>query len=200
MDNKHKILLLIGTSAVMATAGIGGYALHTRQDPAPEIAQVSDIGTAPAVKQPVAVKTDNKGSTTITPRADLETKSETPSNTSTPAPAQAPTPAPAHTTPTYTYKNGTYSATVSYSNDHGGTNSITTTINVANDIISAVSDTHAVGDSHSQYFVDKFESGVSSVAAGQPLATISPSRIGGASLTTDAFKSAVAIIRVKAKA
>ena len=49
-------------------------------------------------------------------------------------------------------------------------------------------------------YISGFESSVNSSASGQSLATYSPSRIGGASLTTAAFDDALDTIRSQAMA
>lgn len=97
-----------------------------------------------------------------------------------------------------TYNNGTYiSSLINYS-VHGHSNSIRTTLTVTNDHITAVSATHSVSDGTSQDYVDAFDGDIASSAIGQPLATISLNRVGGASVTTDAFNDSLVSIRAAA--
>ena len=57
----------------------------------------------------------------------------------------------------------------------------------------------AYSDSESAMYVGSFESSVSRDAAGQSIASYRPSRIGGASRTTNAFDQALADIATQAK-
>jgi hypothetical protein len=55
-----------------------------------------------------------------------------------------------------------------------------------------------VSDGTSQDYVDAFDGDIASSAIGQPLATISLNRVGGASVTTDAFNDSLVSIRAAA--
>ena len=99
-----------------------------------------------------------------------------------------------------TYKDGTYTKTVSYYVPHGGSNSITVTLTVSGGAITNLSTNDTYTDSESQRYVSSFENGVSSDANGQLLSSYSPSRIGGASLTTEAFMRALSGVRNDAAA
>lgn len=69
-----------------------------------------------------------------------------------------------------------------------------------NDTVTVVYDTHKVGDSKSQSYVNKFEASIGGAVQGKSLITVKPSKVAGASLTTNAFNKAVSAIRTKAKA
>lgn len=243
MDTKHKITVIIGTCAVVATTSWGGFHLYSAQDSGRSTQQAkqsdlaalgaNDVASSHALQKNNATndekaQTDNSSTDTsqsnnesITPATtqpqqaqstapSVSTPSKTTTPNPTPTPVQTPTPTPAPTpaptptptptpSPTYTYKNGTYTASVVYSNDHGDDNTITTTITVANDAVTYVSDSHVTYDSRSASYVNSFESKISSTVKGLKLALVNPGRVAGASLTTDAFNSAVAMIRTKAK-
>lgn len=97
-------------------------------------------------------------------------------------------------------KDGTYTASTSYFVPHDGQNSVNATVVVSGGTIASVKATGNYTDGESAMYVDSFNSSVESDATGQPLASYSPSRIGGASLTTAAFDSVLDAIRTKARA
>lgn len=84
---------------------------------------------------------------------------------------------------------------------NGSGNTITVTLTVSNDVISAVSATHVYkAGSDSQAYVNSFSSNLSTAAVGKSLSGFAPSRIGSASLTTGGFRSTLDTIRASAKA
>lgn len=97
------------------------------------------------------------------------------------------------------YKDGTYKASIDYYVPHG-TNTLTATIVVSNGIISSVTTSDDYTDHESALYIDSFESGISSAATGKSLNGLSLSRVGGASLTTEAFNSVLDTIRTQATA
>lgn len=97
-----------------------------------------------------------------------------------------------------TYRDGTYTNTVNYRVPHGASNSIAVTLVVSGGKITSVKTTDNYSDGESSFYISDFESSVSSDAAGQSLSSYSPSRIGGASLTTYAFSNAIDSIRTQA--
>lgn len=103
-------------------------------------------------------------------------------------------------TSTGSYKDGTYTKTISYYVPHGGSNSVKVTLTVSGGTITSVSADDTYTDRESGMYISSFESEVSSDAKGQSLASYSPSRIGGASLTTEAFAEAISGIRSDAAA
>ena len=98
-----------------------------------------------------------------------------------------------------TYKDGTYSATISYSVPHG-TNSLVAKVTVANNKVTDLSVDNDYADNESGMYIDSFESAIKSAVVGQDIGTLSLSRIGGATLTTQAFDDALTTIRNDAKA
>lgn len=101
---------------------------------------------------------------------------------------------------TASYKDGQYTVTQNYYVPHGGSNSVAVTLTVANGKISAVKTSNQYADGESAMYISGFESMVSSDASGQSLSSYSPSRIGGASLTTNAFSQAIDTIKSQASA
>jgi uncharacterized protein with FMN-binding domain len=100
---------------------------------------------------------------------------------------------------TGSYKDGTYTASTSYMVPHGGQNSLSATITVAGGSITAVTVNDNYSDRESGMYVSDFESAISSSVKGQSLANVSVSRVGGASLTSEAFNSVLDTIRSDAK-
>lgn len=135
------------------------------------------------------------------------------SSESAPAATVVSTTAQASSTPTSTetvqsdtaspatgYTAGTYSASANYSVPHGN-NTIAVEATIAADgTISAVSSEHSYGDPESRWYFDAFDSAVSGEVVGKNISTVNPSRLGGASLTTNAFDQALSNILDQAQA
>ena len=98
------------------------------------------------------------------------------------------------------YKDGTYTASASYSVPHNGSNSIAVTLTVKDGVITAVNADNSYTDHESSEYIDMFEQALEGQVVGQSVASLSPSRIGGASLTTDGFNDALDTIRSQAQA
>jgi len=103
------------------------------------------------------------------------------------------------TTNTSNLKNGTYTSTVSYNVPHGSTDSITVTATIANGVITDVKNAHYAADRESQSYQNWFELEYKPLVIGKTPTNVLLSRIGGASLTTNAFNRAISNIQVKAK-
>ncbi|MFZ1812174.1 MAG: hypothetical protein WAU02_01445 [Candidatus Saccharimonadales bacterium] len=97
------------------------------------------------------------------------------------------------------YKDGTFTANTSYRVPHGGQNSISATVTVSGGKIADVSVSDDYGDGESGMYVSGFESEVKSAVVGQSLGDVSVSRIGGASLTSEAFGAVLDIIKTNAR-
>lgn len=158
----------------------------------PIVMEVSNDTSAPTptdTARPVNTGTPNtalKNTPTVPPAA------KTPS-TPTPQPTPTPTPVPVNTSH---FKNGTYRAQSSYRTP-GGSYLMQVTFTVANDKITAADvafDGRGANDGYSRSFSDSYQNKV----IGQSLETVRPSRIGGASLTTNAFNNALASIKTQA--
>ena len=79
-----------------------------------------------------------------------------------------------------------------------GSNTINVTVTVSNGKIVSASATHGYSDRESGMYVDSFDSSLSSNVNGESLADIIVSRIGGASLTTEAFAEVLDTIKSEA--
>ena len=100
---------------------------------------------------------------------------------------------------TTSYKDGTYSADGTYVSP-GGQEEIAVTVTVQSNLITAVTVKSVKADSEAAGYQSRFASGISAVAVGKSLATLSVSSVAGSSLTGQGFNSALATIRGEAKA
>jgi uncharacterized protein with FMN-binding domain len=111
--------------------------------------------------------------------------------------------APTTNTPAVTqnaqqYKNGTYKAGVAYMNPNHAEYKLDVTLTLANNV---VTDATAVGsqgaeiDPNAQRFMDSYKAEV----VGKNINSLNLSRVGGASLTTNAFNQALVAIEAQAK-
>jgi len=98
------------------------------------------------------------------------------------------------------YKDGTYTATQSYSVPHGDTNTMKVTVTISSGKITSVTTSDDYTDRESAMYIQSFESNVSSVMTGQSMGSMMQSRIGGASLTSSAFYDALDTIATQAQA
>ena len=99
---------------------------------------------------------------------------------------------------TSTYNNGTYSATINYVVPKSD-NSITVEMNVENGKVSSVKTTHDYSDRESDFYIANFDSLIEEAVTGKSIDNLSVGRIGGASLTSNAFDDAIATIKNEAK-
>ncbi len=170
MDTKNKIFVVIGSVALITAAGYGAVTLLSGGD-RPSYVATNSVSTT---NSSIASNTQTTNTTATTSSGDSSTATS--------------------------YKDGTYTASSSYNVPHGGQNSIKATITISGGKITAASATNSYTDRESAMYIDSFNSYVNSDATGQSLAGYSPSRIGGASLTTYAFSNAIDTIRAQAKA
>jgi hypothetical protein len=108
------------------------------------------------------------------------------------------TPATLQATDTRTFKNGTYSKSVTYTNPKQSEYRLDTTLTVANNIVTDASIVYSQGaenDPNAKHFEDAYKTEV----IGKSLGTINLSRVGGASLTTNAFNNALTDIKNQAQ-
>lgn len=100
--------------------------------------------------------------------------------------------------PNATYKNGTYTASGSYSTPES-TEDIEVTITVSNNKITEASVSQQASSRESRAYQADFASGYKSQVVGKDIATLQLSRVSGSSLTPRGFNEALNIIRSQAK-
>lgn len=172
MEKSQKIFVSVGAIAVVGLAIVGGKLL---------------LGD------------DNSSANTATTSASTTSSSAT-NTTSNASTSSSSTSTSSSGSSTSSYKDGQYSASQGYSVPKGATNTIAVTLTVSGGKITAVSVDNTYSDRESGQYISNFESMVDSSATGQSLSSYNPSRIAGASLTTDAFSQAIDTIRTKAAA
>lgn len=163
MKPQDKAFMVIGSTVLIAAAGVTGLYLFGKSDKTATMPQTTANTT-----QSVAT----------TPTTSTANSSATASNTS--------------------YKDGTYTATANYNVPHGYSNVITTSITIKNGVVTSASATHDSSDRESEMYISDFDSALTSAVVGKPVGSLSPSRIGGASLTTYGFDKALSEIVTKA--
>lgn len=103
------------------------------------------------------------------------------------------------TTSNSEYIDGTYSAKISYSVPKGHTNTLSVTMTVENDTITSIQTSSDYQDHESAEYTDAFDAKINGTVEGEPIADAFVGRIGGASLTSSAFNSALRKILNEAK-
>lgn len=170
---QKKIGIIAGIAVVLGVIGI-------------TIFQESDDGGAVA-NTPVAVTTDSPSNTPVSP---------------VPTPVVSTPPTPVATIPknyTSVYKNGNYSATGSYDSP-GGTENVSVSLTLTNDIITNVSVTSGAYDRRSQSYQNIFIANYKQYVIGKNIASVNLGKISSSSLTPIGFNDALAKIKAQAKA
>lgn len=181
MKKKDALFLGIGAVAIIASAAVVGFAvMNTNSDDTS-----ASTSSASVTKSSASSSTDDTSSSSS---SDDSASTSSDSSSSDGSASSS------------SYKDGTYSATVIYSVPKGDTNSITASVTISGGEITAVTSDNSYTDHESGQYISRFESSLSSSATGQSLADYSPSRIGGASLTTSAFADVLDQIRQDAAA
>lgn len=196
------ILIIVG---IIAALGLGGFLFMKQPE---DSAVIIDTPVARIEEQTIAEATATPTTSTATNTAPEATPEETvpkaptiPAATPTPTtPAPAPTPTPTPVVPKTAYKNGTYTVSTSYTAPGRSTHSVDATITIKDDIITTSNVSYG-GDNvdTSTEYQNKFSKGYQSQVIGKNLNTVSLSRVGGASLTTNAFNKALAEVKASAK-
>lgn len=97
----------------------------------------------------------------------------------------------------YTYQDGTYTNNQTYF-VHGSTDKVTVSITIRNDVITAYSVTLTSGDRESPQYVSYFNSQASSSIKNKKASNVSNVYVSGATLTSEAFNSALTAIKQQA--
>jgi len=100
---------------------------------------------------------------------------------------------------TSSYKDGTYSATGSYSSP-GGRESIKLTVTIMDGIITSTSLDEKASNGEAKEYQDDFDSGYKTLVVGKNIDEVSLSRVAGSSLTSNGFNDALDEIKSDAKA
>lgn len=188
------VLVIIGISTPFLSSKVEIVAEEITETPkeliedtvAEKIALLTDEATGTEEAKEEIPKEENAPVTDVAVVVDT-----TPSSDTTPAPqTQVPE------SPATTYNNGTYSTSKTYRTPDGSY-TMNVSITLANDTVTSVSttfDSKAQRDGYTKRFSNSYQSYV----LGKDLESVNLSRVGGASLTTGAFNSALNTIRSQA--
>ncbi|MBN9213399.1 MAG: hypothetical protein ABS62_09945 [Microbacterium sp. SCN 70-200] len=146
---------------------------------------------------------DASAETTDTSTSASTSSSSSATDTSTSASASATdssTDSSTDTTSTSTYTDGTYTADGTYIDGGGTSETISVTITLEDDIVTAVEVTGDAASPQSQQYQTAFIGGIADVVVGQDIDTLSVSRVAGSSLTSGGFNNALETIKSEALA
>jgi hypothetical protein len=137
-------------------------------------------------------------STQVTPPAPISTSTSsanTQINTATETGSKTTT----SVVTTTTNKNGKYSFDLSYKVPKGNTERLISEIEVTNDVITGLKNTHTATNRDSKEYQASFETKIQSAVVGKKISDLDLSQVGGASLTTNAFTQGLAQIQEQSK-
>ena len=103
----------------------------------------------------------------------------------------------ATTTSNKDYKDGTYTAPGTYVSP-GGTEHISVTLTLANNLVTAVKVTTVQADPTATGYEQMFEGGISAATVGKDINTLNIGVVAGSSLTSMGFNKALAAIKADA--
>ncbi|MBY0537998.1 hypothetical protein K2P47_01215 [Patescibacteria group bacterium] len=176
--------LILIVAGLIAILGVGGFLVISRPndstaEPVTPITRTEE--SSPAVEQ--------------TPPTSVVSEPEI----TTPTPTE-PTPISAPADSSMEYQNGTYSEVTTYIAPSRSVHTVTTSVTLTNDVITATTVTFS-GDTHptSTNWQSKFTAALQTEIIGKKLTDVSASRIGGASLTTNAYNEALTQIKSSAQ-
>lgn len=164
------ILIIIG---VIAALGLGGYLWNSQknEEVPPVAAEVTTSATIPETAEPT------------TPSPVITTSTTTTTTETTTA-----------------YKNGTYTADVTYKAPDQLTHPVQVTLTLTNDVVTASEVTFGAESNGTTAVRQKsFAATYKTLVIGKPITSINLSRVGGSSLTTNAWNNAKEKIEAEAK-
>lgn len=193
----EKAAIVYPTSQVISSTNITVTPIIINQ-PDGTIIIITPTTTPTSINKPVT--TPSQGSITPTTNIPTTTIRPTPTATTGPNPTAtpAPTSTPAPTPVTTAYMNGIYTVLQKYTVE-GKQDSITVQLTIQNDYASNLVDTYTYSSTKSKKYQDSFESNIRSLVVGKAINNISLSRVGGASITTNAFNQAFSQIKNNAR-
>jgi uncharacterized protein with FMN-binding domain len=154
---------------------------------APVAAKPTPSDTPIATSAPTATAKPTTAPTKVVAPAPSTSPSSSPSASASPPPA-----------PTSTYKDGNYSATGTY-NSPGGHETLRVTIDMTNDVITALAVTSVKIDSTAAAYEAAFEGGIQDIVVGKDIDSLNVGPVAGSSLTSIGFNRAITTIKGLAK-
>ncbi len=175
------VLIVVGLAVAV---GLGSYFFR----PDETANQGNDLVVeVPAEETPIEMPVEVPADEVI----ETETVTETPT---------IPSPTPSVPTPVTVYENGTFSATAPYTAPGNAKHNVAVSLTLSGDIVTGATVSYS-GDKvdTSTNFQNRFSNAYQAQVIGKKLDSISLSRVGGASLTSNAFNNAVNQIKASAK-
>jgi hypothetical protein len=176
--------LILIVAGLMGVVSVGGYLLLSRPS------EITETVTTPVIR------TEETGpAPEQTPPTPPISEAEVVSPTPTPPTPSAPSPISETV-----YANGTYSEVTTYVAPSRSVHTVTTTVTITDDVITATAVTFS-GDEHptSTNWQSKFTAALQTAVVGKKITDVANSRIGGASLTSNAYNEALTKIKSSAQ-
>lgn len=130
--------------------------------------------------------------------ADGSTATTSPESESTSSPAATDSTDAAAGSGTSDYQDGSYTADGSYQSPNG-TESITVTVTLADDTVTAVDVVSNAESANSKRYQAEFISGIAAEVVGKDIDSLKVSKVAGSSLTSGGFNAAIDTIKTEAK-
>ncbi|GEB94317.1 hypothetical protein [Microbacterium lacticum] len=156
-------------------------------------------GFAAASVLGVAVLAGCSGTAEADATADT-TPSPTTSASATPSTTPSATASETAAAPATTYVDGTYTADGTYVDGGGVAETVTVTISLAGDVVTAVDVTGDAASPQSRQYQQVFIGGIAGEVVGKDIDDLSVSRVAGSSLTSGGFNDALETIKADARA
>lgn len=156
-------------------------------------------GFAAASVLGVAVLAGCSGTAEADATADT-TPSPTTSASATPSTTPSATASETAAAPATTYVDGTYTADGTYVDGGGVAETVTVTIRLAGDVVTAVDVTGDAASPQSRQYQQAFIGGIAGEVVGKDIDDLSVSRVAGSSLTSGGFNDALEMIKADAGA
>jgi uncharacterized protein with FMN-binding domain len=171
--------ILLASVLILLVAGVGVYFLLSSSATTNQV----------AVDTPTSTEEDAASPTETTNTTEKAPASKTPTTPKEPAPAVV---------DNKKYKDGKYTAKGNYRTP-AGNESVTITLTIKNDIITASDFSGTSLENTSQNYIDRFTQGYKKLVVGKSVDAVNLSVVSGSSLTPTGFMNALTNIKTQAK-
>lgn len=194
---------IIAIVAVVALVGAGAYFFTSTPDTTETAAEPAARTEVAANPETVIVDTPESGEPPEPEAEPAALPDATPDDSAPVATEAAPEPAaaePAEAAEPAATGPVTYESDVSYTTPGGTSHDMTISLTLNNGVVVGADVVYDGGEGYSNNHQRRFDAAFEGEVLGQSLSSISLSRVGGASLTSEAFNDAVADISTQADA
>ncbi|WP_454151344.1 hypothetical protein [Microbacterium lacticum] len=132
--------------------------------------------------------------------AEADATADTTPSPTTPSTTPSATASETAAAPATTYVDGTYTADGTYVDGGGVAETVTVTISLAGDVVTAVDVTGDAASPQSRQYQQAFIGGIAGEVVGKDIDDLSVSRVAGSSLTSGGFNDALETIKADARA